>query len=84
MELQWGALLARLGGLLGRRSLSKTSTLPTVTLPARGVRLAKKSSHQHSAKKVGKSPKDKRNEKHQEGIEAEPSRGTHRQKWNLD
>jgi len=46
--------------------------------------LAKKSSHPQSAKKVGKSPKDKRNEKHQEETEAELSRGTHHQKWNLD
>jgi hypothetical protein len=37
---------------------------PTMPSPARGVTMADKSPNQHNAKKVGKSLKEKRNEKH--------------------
>jgi hypothetical protein len=35
-----------------------------MTSPAEGVTMAEKSPHQHNAKKVGKTLKEKRNEKH--------------------
>jgi hypothetical protein len=35
-----------------------------MTTTVRGVTVAEKSPHQHNAKKVGKSLKEKRNEKH--------------------
>jgi hypothetical protein len=40
------------------------STPPTMTSPTRGVTVADKSPSQHNAKKVGKSLKEKRNDKH--------------------
>jgi hypothetical protein len=40
------------------------STPPTMTSPARGVTMAEKSPHQHNNKKVGKTLKEKRTEKH--------------------
>lgn len=49
---------------MGSHSLSVISTPPTMTSPAKGVTMAEKSPHQHNAKKVGKSLKEKRNEKH--------------------
>jgi hypothetical protein len=39
-------------------------TSPTVTPPTRGKTMAEKSPSQHNAKKVGKSLKEKRTEKH--------------------
>lgn len=39
-------------------------TSPTVTPPTRGKIMAEKSPSQHNAKKVGKSLKEKRTEKH--------------------
>jgi len=39
-------------------------TPPTMTSPAEGVTMGEKSPHQHNAKKVGKTLKEKRNEKH--------------------
>jgi len=50
--------------LIGSRSQSVISTSPTMTSPTRGVTMAEKSPNQHNAKKVGKSLKEKRNEKH--------------------
>jgi hypothetical protein len=40
------------------------STPPTMALLTRGVTMANKSPSQHNSKKVGKSLKEKRNEKH--------------------
>ena len=40
------------------------STPPIMTSPSRGVSMAEKSPSQHNAKKVGKTLKEKRNEKH--------------------
>jgi hypothetical protein len=40
------------------------STPPTMTTPSEGVIVADKSPNQHNAKKVGKSLKEKRNDKH--------------------
>ena len=39
-------------------------TSPTLTPPTRGATMAEKSPSQHNAKKVGKSLKEKRTEKH--------------------
>lgn len=41
-----------------------TSTPPPPTTPTRGVRVADKSPNHHNAKKVGKSLKEKRSDKH--------------------
>jgi hypothetical protein len=43
----------------------ESSTPPTLTTPTRGVIVADKSPSHHNAKKVGKSLKEKRLEKHQ-------------------
>lgn len=45
-------------------ALRVISTPSTMTSPARGVTMADKSPNQHNVKKVGKSLKEKRNEKH--------------------
>jgi hypothetical protein len=50
--------------LIGSRSHRLVSTPPTMTTPRRGVIMADKSPSQHNAKKVGKSLKEKRNDKH--------------------
>lgn len=42
----------------------RISTPPTMTTPSEGVTVADKSPNQHNAKKVGKSLKEKRNDKH--------------------
>lgn len=57
------------------------STPPTLTTPTRGVIVADKSPSHHNAKKVGKSLKEKRLEKHQKrdtkkGLFGEPSAGS--------
>jgi hypothetical protein len=51
-------------GSVGGRSQRVISTPPTMTSPTRGVTMADKSPNQHNVKKVGKSLKEKRNEKH--------------------
>jgi hypothetical protein len=50
--------------LNGSRSHGLISTPPTMTSPTRGVTVAGKIPNQHNTKKVGKSLKEKRNEKH--------------------
>jgi hypothetical protein len=45
-------------------ALGVISTPPTMALLTRGVTMANKSPSQHNSKKVGKSLKEKRNEKH--------------------
>jgi hypothetical protein len=50
------------------------STSPTVTSPTGGDSVADKSPNQHNVKKVGKSLKEKRNEKH---IKKESKKGIH-------
>jgi hypothetical protein len=50
--------------LIGSRSHGLISTPPTMTSPTRGVTVADKSPNQHNTKKVGKSLKEKRNDKH--------------------
>jgi hypothetical protein len=42
----------------------RISTPPTMTTPSEGVTVADKSPNQHNVKKVGKSLKEKRSEKH--------------------
>ncbi len=42
----------------------RVSTPPTMTTPTKGVTVAGKKPDQHNAKKVGKSLKEKRNDKH--------------------
>jgi len=59
-----------LGGLLQ----SVISTSPTMTSPTGGVTVADKSPKQHNVKKVGKSLKEKRNEKH---LKTESKKGIH-------
>ncbi len=49
---------------LGWKFTTLISTPPTMTSPARGVTMAEKSPNQHNSKKVGKTLKEKRNEKH--------------------
>ena len=56
--------LLRSNDLIGGRSLSVISAPSTMTSPAEGVTMADKSPNQHNAKKVGKSLKEKRNDKH--------------------
>jgi hypothetical protein len=58
------AALLRSNDLIDGHSLSVISTPPTMPSPARGVTMADKSPNQHNAKKVGKSLKEKRNNKH--------------------
>ena len=54
--------MARLGAIGGSQRVA--STPPTLTTPVRGVIVADKSPSHHNTKKVGKSLKEKRNEKH--------------------
>ena len=50
------------------------STSHTMTSPTGGVRVADKSPNQHNVKKVGKSLKEKRTEKH---MKKESKKGIH-------
>jgi hypothetical protein len=64
MRFQIGELPSKSNGLIGGRSQCVISAPPTMTSPARGVTMADKKPSQHNDKKVGKSLKEKRNEKH--------------------
>jgi DNA helicase IV len=57
---------------MGGLSQSAISTLPTMTSSTGKVTVADKSPNQHNIKKVGKSLKEKRNEKH---IKKESKKG---------
>lgn len=64
-EITVGSVVPRSqNGLIGTRCQRVISTPPTMTSPARGVVMADKSPNQHNLKKVGKSLKEKRNDKH--------------------